>query len=47
MRKFIIAAAIAVTAAVTFSAPSQAGSIKFQFGHGHGHHYTRQASRPR
>ncbi|OCP14594.1 hypothetical protein BBX50_12235 [Ensifer sp. LC11] len=35
MRKFIIAAAVAVTAAISFAAPSQAGSISIGFGHGH------------
>jgi hypothetical protein len=50
MRKFILSAVIAVTAAVSFAAPSQAGGFSFGFGngdgyvtvggydHGHGHH---------
>ena len=39
MRKFILSAAVATLAALSFAAPSQAGglSIGFGFGHGHGH----------
>ncbi|MEI2302490.1 hypothetical protein [Ensifer sp. MJa1] len=35
MRKIIIAAAVAVTAAISFAAPSQAGSITIGFGNGY------------
>ncbi|KQS98155.1 MULTISPECIES: hypothetical protein [unclassified Rhizobium] len=39
MRKVIISATVAVIAAVSFAAPSQAGGFSIGFGHGHhGHH---------
>ncbi|HTO32539.1 MAG TPA: hypothetical protein VL202_15380 [Pararhizobium sp.] len=37
MRKFIISATVAIVAAVSFAAPSQAGGFSIGFG-GHGHH---------
>ena len=37
MRKFLMSAVVATVAAVSFAAPSQAGSFYFGFGGGHGH----------
>ena len=39
MKKFVLAAAIALTAAVSMSAPSQAGRLVLKFGHHHGYHH--------
>ncbi|WP_457586755.1 hypothetical protein [Ensifer canadensis] len=43
MLKIIIAAAVAITAAVSFAAPSQAGSVTIGFSNGHyGHGWSGQ-----
>ena len=39
MKKFIIAAALSVTAALTMAAPSEAGRLVIKFGHKHGYHH--------
>ena len=40
MRKFIMSAAVATIAVLSFAAPSQAGGFSIGFGHGHhGHGY--------
>jgi len=39
MRKFIVSAVVAIVAAVSFAAPSQAGSYGYKsYGYGHKHH---------